>query len=75
MALARPGLVRKFCMPNAILTFKEYLLDYAAEKTRAAGEEAIKKTLAEMGKDDPLRKKMVDEKLREIEGGKRDVYV
>jgi 2-iminoacetate synthase len=57
------------------LTFKEYLLDYASEKTRAAGEEVIKKTLAEMGKDNPLRRKMVEEKLREIEAGKRDIYV
>ena len=75
MALARPGLIQKFCIPNAILTFKEYLLDYASEKTRAAGEEVIKKTLAEMGKDNPLRRKMVEEKLREIEAGKRDIYV
>lgn len=75
MALARPGLVHRFRMPNAILTFKEYLLDYASEKTRAAGEEVIKKTLATMGKDDPLRRKMVEEKLLEIEAGKRDVYV
>ncbi len=75
MALARPGLIQKFCIPNAILTFKEYLLDYASERTRVAGEEVIKKTLEEMGKEDPRRRKMIEEKLLEIEAGKRDVYV
>ena len=30
-----------FCMPNAILTLKEYLLDYASEETKIAGEKAI----------------------------------
>lgn len=75
MSLARPGLVQKFCMPNAILTFKEYLLDYASEKTLAAGEKLIEQNLKEMAKSDPLRKKTVEEKLREIEEGKRDVYV
>lgn len=75
MSLAQPGLVQKFCMPNAILTFKEYLLDYASEKTLAAGERLIEENLKEMAAGDPFRKKIVEEKLRLVEEGKRDVYV
>jgi 2-iminoacetate synthase len=72
MGLAKPGLVHNFCMPNAILTFKEYLLDYASEETRAAGEEAIKQHIKDLS---PERQKTVIEKLEIIEQGQRDVYI
>ncbi|WP_373898761.1 [FeFe] hydrogenase H-cluster radical SAM maturase HydG [Haloimpatiens sp. FM7315] len=72
MGLAKPGLVHNYCMPNAILTFKEYLLDYASEETKKAGEKAIQKHLSELSED---RRKIVVERLKQIEEGKRDVYV
>ena len=37
MDYAKPGLIQRFCQPNALLTFKEYLIDYASEKTQEAG--------------------------------------
>lgn len=72
MDLAKPGLIKKFCLPNAILTFKEYLTDYASPETRKAGLEAIKKNL----KDIPSKSRMVETKKRltRIEGGERDLY-
>lgn len=72
MGLAKPGLVHNFCMPNSILTFKEYLLDYASEETKKAGEKAIETHFENLPKE---RKKVVREKLELIEKGKRDVYV
>lgn len=75
MSLAKPGFVQKYCMPNAVLTFKEYLLDYASDETRVIGEKAIEKQLAEFGKESPERRKFVEDKLKLIEQGKRDVYV
>ncbi len=72
MALAKPGKVHNYCMPNAILTFKEYLLDYASEETKKAGEKAIEKNLNDLSPD---RKEMVMQKLKLIEDGKRDVYI
>ncbi|MCY6485105.1 [FeFe] hydrogenase H-cluster radical SAM maturase HydG [Clostridium aestuarii] len=72
MGLCKPGLVHNYCMPNAILTFKEYLLDYASPETKTAGEESIKKHLEDL---EPDRKKLVEEKLKSIEQGKRDIYV
>lgn len=72
MGLAKPGLVHNFCMPNAVLTFKEYLLDYASEETKIVGEKAIEKHIEEL----PLeRQKIVKEKLELIEKGHRDIYV
>ena len=43
MALAKSGEIQNVCLPNAILTLKEYLIDYADEKTKAVGNALIAK--------------------------------
>jgi hypothetical protein len=48
-------------------------MDYAGPETCAAGEELIVKTLDEKIK--PKMKKSVTDKLRQIQDGKRDVYI
>jgi 2-iminoacetate synthase len=58
----------EICSANAVLTFAEYLEDFAAPATRASGAEAIERELAEL--PEPLRRK-VGKKLKEIEGGRR----
>lgn len=75
MSLAKPGKVHKYCMPNAVLTFKEYLLDYASPETKEVGEDVIDYILGEIEKEDSERRKLVEEKLCKIEAGKRDIYV
>jgi len=40
--------IHEFCQPNAILTFKENLMDYADEPLRKMGEEVILKALEEI---------------------------
>ena len=54
MDLAKPGLIKKKCDPNAVTTFLEYLTDYASEETRAAGEIAIAAELERM--DEKVRR-------------------
>jgi 2-iminoacetate synthase len=73
MELARSGKIQDVCQPNAILTFKEFLLDYASPETRLAGEETIRRHLAETDSDKVLS--VVSEKLRRIEQGERDLYL
>jgi 2-iminoacetate synthase len=72
MDLAKPGLIKQFCLPNAILTFKEYLEDYATPETRTAGLALIEKNL----EDIPERKRRDEtrDRLVQIEQGKRDLY-
>jgi len=72
MHFAKTGLIHRLCHPNAILTFKEYLEDYASEKTKKEGEKVIEKELS-LIKDEKLRKK-VKEYLKRIEEGERDLY-
>ncbi|VVB98135.1 3-methylornithine synthase [uncultured archaeon] len=72
MRLAKPGAIRNFCTPNCILTFKEYLLDYASPELRKKGEKIIEKELLEIG--DTERRELTKKKLAELEAGKRDLY-
>ncbi|HLA05112.1 MAG TPA: [FeFe] hydrogenase H-cluster radical SAM maturase HydG, partial [Syntrophales bacterium] len=69
---AKPGHIQKFCLPNSILSFKEYLLDYGGEELQKIGESLIEKQTAAI-EDDHLRKATL-KKLQEIEMGKRDLY-
>ena len=47
MSLAKSGEIQNVCLPNALLTFKEYLLDYADEKTTSAlGDATYEKELS-----------------------------
>lgn len=72
MRLAKPGRIQELCLPNAILTFKEYLLDYASPQTRAIGEEVIAQQLSTIA-DEKLRL-LTQERLKRIEAGERDIY-
>lgn len=71
MDLAKPGLIKKKCDPNAVTTFLEYLNDYASEETRAAGEIAI---AAELERMDEKVRRNAETMLGKIRSGKRDVY-
>ncbi|MFZ5354339.1 MAG: [FeFe] hydrogenase H-cluster radical SAM maturase HydG [Bacillota bacterium] len=73
MQLAKSGNIQNVCQPNAILTFQEYLLDYASPETIAIGEETIKKHLEEI-KNEKI-KELTKQRLEEIKKGKRDLYL
>lgn len=72
MDLAKPGLIRLHCLPNALTTLKEYLMDYADEETKKDGEELIKKELINI--PDEKRREKTTEFLNRIENGERDLY-
>lgn len=72
MRLAKPGEIRNFCTPNCILTFKEYLLDYAGPELKEKGERFIEKELLEVSDDG--RRNLTKKKIGELEEGRRDLY-
>jgi 2-iminoacetate synthase len=72
MDLAKPGLIKRFCLPNAILTFKEYLEDYASEPTREDGITAIEKNLDDI--PSAQRRSETQRRMVRIEQGERDIY-
>jgi 2-iminoacetate synthase len=71
MDLAKPGLIKDFCQPNAILTVKEYLQDYATPATREIGEKLIASSLAQLEREG-VRCNVCD-MLSRIETGERDI--
>ncbi len=72
MEHAKGGDIHEYCQPNAILTFKENLLDYGTEQLKSKGAEVIRRALMEIG-DIGMRLETT-EKLKELENGKRDLY-
>lgn len=51
MEQAKTGHIHTYCQPNAIATFKEYLIDYASDKTKAIGNKAIEKGILNIDND------------------------
>ncbi len=70
MSLCKSGQIQNCCLPNALMTLKEYLEDYASPATREVG----KKIIAEGVKDIPHDKVrgIVTERLEKIAAGERD---
>jgi 2-iminoacetate synthase len=71
MKVAKSRFVHNYCIPNALFTLREYLLDYAPEETRAKGEAVLKQHL-ERFRDEPVYQTIV-ENLKRIECGERDL--
>ena len=74
MDMAKPGLIKTHCLPNAMFTFAEYLYDFAPEGLKNKGLKLIAETTqANFAEGTPIRK-MIDENLQKIKAGKRDLY-
>ena len=70
MSLCKSGQIANCCQPNALMTLKEYLEDYASEDTTKAGEELIEKEVKKIPRD--RTREIVGERLVKIEEGERD---
>ncbi len=70
MSLLKNGQIQNCCHPNALITLKEYLEDYASEETKKIGEELIKKELNNIPKEKV--RGIAEKYIYEIDGGKRD---
>lgn len=73
MDLAKPGLIKRFCQPNAISTLAEYIEDYASEETKKIGVEYIKKELSQI--EDEKVRAATEATLLKIKNGERDLYL
>ncbi len=70
MSLVKSGQIANCCAPNALMTLKEYLQDYASPDTREKGIRLIKEELEHI--PNPKIKVIAERRLKEIEEGKRD---
>jgi 2-iminoacetate synthase len=72
MEFAVPGFVKRFCTPNAVLTFLEYINDYAEGETREAGLRQIDRELEAM--PESKAKEELRERMVQVRSGERDLY-
>lgn len=70
MKLVKSGQIANCCQPNALMTLKEYLTDYASPDTKAKGEKVIAEELKRVP-NEKIRA-IAEKHLHEIESGIRD---
>jgi 2-iminoacetate synthase len=70
MALCKSGKIQNCCHPNALMTLKEYLLDYASPQTAALGDSLIQSQIGEV--PNPKVRDLVAKRMVAISAGQRD---
>ena len=70
MTLLKNGQIANCCLPNALLTLKEYMKDYASPEVREKGEAMIKRLLHTVPNE--KARATAQKYLEAIEEGKRD---
>lgn len=74
MDLLKSGQEGQFCKLNAILTFREWLNDFASAETREAGERVIKQEMNEVAGQYPQSYNALVNYYERINTGERDLY-
>lgn len=74
MELLRSGAEGKFCKLNAVLTFREWLDDFASPATRAAGIKVLETELAEVRQKNPPAYPRLMDSYNRIVAGERDLF-
>jgi len=72
MDLAKPGLIKLHCQPNALLTLKEYLLDFGDNESISLGDKIIASEIEKI--PEANRKEATIENIKKLKGGERDLY-
>ena len=70
MSLVKSGQIVNCCQPNALMTLKEYLEDYASDDTKLKGAEVIKREIERITNEKV--KEIAKQHLFDMEGGTRD---
>ena len=70
MSLCKSGQIQNCCLPNALMTLKEYLMDYASPDTRRIGDRVISEQVS--GITNPRTHEIAIRHLADIENGERD---
>lgn len=75
MDLLRSGQEGKFCKLNAVLTFQEWLDDFATPSTREAGLRVLEKELEEIKVRNPQGFPAFFQFLERVRKGERDLFL
>jgi 2-iminoacetate synthase len=72
MELVKAGKIGDICTPNALMTLKEYLMDFASEDTIAKGNVLIEQELAKI--QNQRVREIASQHINDIAGGQRDFH-
>ena len=72
MQVAKSGQIHNLCQPNALLTLKEYLMDYADDDLKILGNQTIEEHITYIP-NEKMRASTI-ERLKQIENGERDLF-
>lgn len=73
MDLAKPGLIKHYCMPNGLVSFAEYLCDFAPDELKERGFKLIGE-IADEAETEKIRE-MISQSVEKIKAGARDIYL
>ena len=73
MELAKTGNIKNVCLPNGLMTLKEYSLDYGDESFKKLADEVIAKHLPNI--ESEKVREIVTENLKKLEQGERDLFL
>lgn len=73
MSLAKSGNIKNVCLPNALMTLCEYMMDYGDDSFRQQADALIEKNIPRI-KSDPMRE-LTRENIEKIKSGERDLFV
>ncbi|MBS4759225.1 MAG: [FeFe] hydrogenase H-cluster radical SAM maturase HydG [Clostridium sp.] len=71
MEICKQQQIHNFCHPNALMTLKEYLVDYSSDSTHTIGDKLIEEELLSI-EDEKIRE-IVRQNLKKIQNGQRDL--
>lgn len=74
MDLLRSGAEGMFCKLNAVLTYREWLDDFASDETRAVGEKILAQEMADVKRKYPDMYPQLSAHYSRVAAGERDVY-
>lgn len=73
MDLAKTGNIKNVCLPNALMTLTEYMMDFANDEFTKNAEELIRKQLPDI--ENEKVRKLVEKNIEKIKAGERDLYI
>ncbi len=73
MALAKSGNIKNVCHPNALMTLCEYMMDFGDENFKENANHVIQREIPKI-ENEKIRT-LVEENIRKIKAGERDLYI
>ncbi|HHX63087.1 MAG TPA: [FeFe] hydrogenase H-cluster radical SAM maturase HydG [Epulopiscium sp.] len=73
MSLAKSGNIKNVCHPNALMTLCEYMVDFGSDEFKEQADTLIQREIPKI--ENEKVRKLVEENIKKIKAGERDLYI